>query len=168
MLPEIDQSRLDPRAEARFKTLQQAVRTLTSVSTFFFTSLISLLLLSCVHPFSSLLFLIPFAYHSFLSFLIPLIFSSTLLPTPHLSTPHLSYPLLSYPLLPLNPQVTLVRVARERRHIRNNLPLRGVLVIAANKDDIEALEYLKGENYVWCGVVWCEVLCDLMRFNLSR
>lgn len=37
-----------------------------------------------------------------------------------------------------------MRVARERRHIRNNLPLRGVIVIAANSDDVEALEYLKG------------------------
>jgi isoleucyl-tRNA synthetase len=64
MLPAIDQSRLDPRAEARFKTLQQAV--------------------------------------------------------------------------------TLARVARERRHIRNNLPLKSVIVVAANEDDIEALEYLKG------------------------
>ena len=58
------------------------------------------------------------------------------------------YILLLYPLslilFSITPQVTLARVARERRHIRNNLPLRGVLVIAANKDDIEALEYLKG------------------------
>jgi hypothetical protein len=42
--------------------------------------------------------------------------------------------------------VTLARVARERRHIRNNLPLRGVLVIAANKEDVEALDYLKGAS----------------------
>jgi hypothetical protein len=64
MLPEVDTARLNPRAEARFKTLQQAV--------------------------------------------------------------------------------TLARVARERRHIRNNLPLKDVLVVAANDDDVEALEYLKG------------------------
>ena len=43
--------------------------------------------------------------------------------------------------------MTLVRVARERRHIRNNLPLRGVIVIAANSDDVEALEYLKGSYW---------------------
>ena len=58
----------------------------------------------------------------------------------------------------ITPQVTLARVARERRHIRNNLPLRGVLVIAANKDDIEALEYLKGVFWC-CAVLCCAVLC---------
>ena len=37
MLPEIDQSRLDPRAEARFKTLQQAVRTSFYLNDIYFT-----------------------------------------------------------------------------------------------------------------------------------
>lgn len=64
MLPELNVTRLNPRAEARFKTLQQAV--------------------------------------------------------------------------------TLARIARERRHIRNNLPLKDVLVVAANEADVEALVYLKG------------------------
>lgn len=39
--------------------------------------------------------------------------------------------------------VTLARMAREKRKIRNNLPLREVVVVAANVEDIEALEYLK-------------------------
>lgn len=39
--------------------------------------------------------------------------------------------------------VTIVRVARERRHIRNNLPLKSVLVVSPNASDIEALTYLK-------------------------
>jgi hypothetical protein len=37
-----------------------------------------------------------------------------------------------------------------------------VLVIAANKDDIEALEYLKGELCVWYGMVWCGVILYIM------
>ena len=39
--------------------------------------------------------------------------------------------------------VTLARIARERRHIRNNLPLKNVVVVAAKAEDVEALEYLK-------------------------
>eukprot|EP01038_Epipyxis_sp_PR26KG_P005823 gene5823-8029_t len=39
--------------------------------------------------------------------------------------------------------VSLARIARERRHIRNNLPLKNVIVVAAKSEDIEALEYLK-------------------------
>jgi hypothetical protein len=146
MLPEIDQSRLDPRAEARFKTLQQAVRTLNLYFNIDFC---------CKPPFASLTLLISSLLSSFLSFSSRSFFFLSFLclssPTVFYPThsPHLlsSTPLHSTPHLtsPFNPQVTLVRVARERRHIRNNLPLRGVLVIAANKDDIEALEYLKGE-----------------------
>ena len=44
----------------------------------------------------------------------------------------------------LQQAVTLARIARERRKIRNNLPLKDVLVVAANDADVEALEYLKG------------------------
>lgn len=44
----------------------------------------------------------------------------------------------------LQEAVTLARVARERRHIRNNLPLKDVLVVAARETDVEALNYLKG------------------------
>lgn len=43
----------------------------------------------------------------------------------------------------LQQAVTLARMAREKRKIRNNLPLREVIVVAANPEDIEALEYLK-------------------------
>lgn len=43
----------------------------------------------------------------------------------------------------LQTAVTLARVARERRHIRNNLPLKNVVVVAAKVEDVEALEYLK-------------------------
>lgn len=43
----------------------------------------------------------------------------------------------------LQQAVTLARIARERRHIRNNLPLKSVTVVAANEEDIEALQYLK-------------------------
>jgi isoleucyl-tRNA synthetase len=53
----------------------------------------------------------------------------------------------------LQDAVCLARVARERRHIRNNLPLKDVLVVAANPDDMEALTYLKpyfmGEINSW-------------------
>ena len=67
----------------------------------------------------------------------------------------------------LQTAVTLVRIARERRHIRNNLPLKNVLVVAANDDDIEALTYLKsyfmGECNAWDATMsteW-EKLCVL-------
>ncbi|KAJ1432779.1 Isoleucyl-tRNA synthetase [Ochromonadaceae sp. CCMP2298] len=43
----------------------------------------------------------------------------------------------------LQQAVTLARTARERRHIRNNLPLRSVTVVAAKEEDIEALQYLR-------------------------
>jgi len=39
--------------------------------------------------------------------------------------------------------VSLARVARERRKIRNNLPLKNVVVVAANEADVEALTYLR-------------------------
>ncbi len=39
--------------------------------------------------------------------------------------------------------VGLARVAREKRRIRNNLPLKSVVVVASKKADVEALEYLK-------------------------
>jgi isoleucyl-tRNA synthetase len=42
----------------------------------------------------------------------------------------------------LQTAVVLARVARERRRIRNNLPLKSVLVVCANAQDAEALEYL--------------------------
>lgn len=49
--------------------------------------------------------------------------------------------------------VTLARIARERRKIRNNLPLKNVIVVAAKEEDVEALEYLKdyflGEINAW-------------------
>ncbi len=44
----------------------------------------------------------------------------------------------------LQQAVVLARVARERRHIRNNLPLKNVVVVAANAEDAEALTYLRG------------------------
>ena len=43
----------------------------------------------------------------------------------------------------LQQAINLARIARERRRIRNNLPLKSVTVVAANPDDIEALEYLR-------------------------
>lgn len=53
----------------------------------------------------------------------------------------------------LQQAVTLARVARERRRIRNNLPLRSVTVVAANEEDVEALQYLMpyflGEVNAW-------------------
>ena len=53
----------------------------------------------------------------------------------------------------LQQAVCLGRVARERRHIRNNLPLKDVLVVSADEDQIEALQYLKpyfmGEINSW-------------------
>jgi isoleucyl-tRNA synthetase len=49
--------------------------------------------------------------------------------------------------------VSLARLARERRKIRNNLPLKNVIVVASNESDIEALTYLKsyltGEINAW-------------------
>lgn len=53
----------------------------------------------------------------------------------------------------LQEAVTLVRIARERRHIRNNLPLKNVIVVSAKQEDIEALTYLRsyfvGETNAW-------------------
>ena len=43
----------------------------------------------------------------------------------------------------LQEAVTLARTARERKRIRNNLPLKDVIVVAANDKDVEALQYLK-------------------------
>ena len=39
--------------------------------------------------------------------------------------------------------VSLCRVARERRKMRSNLPLKNVLIVCANESDVEALTYLK-------------------------
>lgn len=39
--------------------------------------------------------------------------------------------------------VTIVRTARERRHIRNNLPIKNVLIVSSIVADIEAVTYLK-------------------------
>jgi hypothetical protein len=38
--------------------------------------------------------------------------------------------------------VSLTRLGRERRKIRNNLPLRRVIVVAAKAEDVDALSYL--------------------------
>jgi isoleucyl-tRNA synthetase len=43
----------------------------------------------------------------------------------------------------LQQAVQQARVSRERRKIRSNLPLKNVLVICANQEDIDALEFLK-------------------------
>lgn len=43
----------------------------------------------------------------------------------------------------LQEAVKLARTARERRHIRNNLPLKNVVIVAAREDISEALSYLK-------------------------
>lgn len=43
----------------------------------------------------------------------------------------------------LQQAVFLVRVARERRRLRNSLPLKHVTVLCANADDVEALTYLQ-------------------------
>ena len=53
----------------------------------------------------------------------------------------------------LQQAVKLARTARERKHIRNNLPLKNVIVVSADEADIEALTYLKsyflGEVNAW-------------------
>lgn len=53
----------------------------------------------------------------------------------------------------LQQAVSVVRIARERRKIRNNLPLKNVIVVASKEEDVEALEYLKvyfmGEINAW-------------------
>jgi isoleucyl-tRNA synthetase len=43
----------------------------------------------------------------------------------------------------LQEAVKLSRTARERRHIRNNLPLKSVVIVAANEEVAEALTYLR-------------------------
>ena len=43
----------------------------------------------------------------------------------------------------LQTTVSIVRIARERRHIHNNLPLKNVIVVASKQEDLEALNYLK-------------------------
>mmetsp|Transcript_24348 Transcript_24348/g.35710 ORF Transcript_24348/g.35710 Transcript_24348/m.35710 type:complete len:1186 (+) Transcript_24348:56-3613(+) len=53
----------------------------------------------------------------------------------------------------LQQAVQLARLGRERRHIRNNLPLKDVLVVASKEEDVEALNFLKpyfmGEINSW-------------------
>ena len=67
----------------------------------------------------------------------------------------------------LQTAVTLCRTARERRKIRNNLPLKNVLVVSGNSAHTEALQYLdsyfKTEVNTWaveCSNDW-ETLCVL-------
>lgn len=55
--------------------------------------------------------------------------------------------------------VTIVRVARERRHIRNNLPLKSITVISPNQQDIDALQYLK--SYVLTEVNSWELITSM-------
>jgi isoleucyl-tRNA synthetase len=43
----------------------------------------------------------------------------------------------------LQEAVKLARTARERRHIRTNLPLKNVVIVAANEDIVDALNYLR-------------------------
>lgn len=43
----------------------------------------------------------------------------------------------------LQQAVTLARMSRDKRRIRNNLPLKNVVIVAATAEDVEALEYLK-------------------------
>jgi hypothetical protein len=43
----------------------------------------------------------------------------------------------------LQQAVTLARMAREKRRIRNNLPLKNVIVVFANQIDYDALQYLQ-------------------------
>lgn len=43
----------------------------------------------------------------------------------------------------LQTAVTLARMARDKRRIRNNLPLKSVTVVLAKPEDVDALEYLK-------------------------
>ena len=43
----------------------------------------------------------------------------------------------------LQQAVTQARISRERRKIRSNLPLKNVIVISANQEHVDALEYLK-------------------------
>jgi hypothetical protein len=71
--------------------------------------------------------------------------------------------------------VTLVRTARERRHIRNNLPLKSVIVVASKPEDVEALTYLNsyfvGEINAWdvtLSTEW-DKLCNLtIQLNYSK
>lgn len=67
----------------------------------------------------------------------------------------------------LQSAVTLARIAREKRKIRNNLPLKKVVIVAANQSDVDALLYLKhyflAEVNAWnveFSVEW-EKLCKL-------
>lgn len=58
----------------------------------------------------------------------------------------------------LQTAVTLCRMARERRKIRNNLPLKSVIVVAANIADTEALQYL--EDYFKSEINAWEIICS--------
>ncbi len=53
----------------------------------------------------------------------------------------------------LQQAVVQARVARERRRIRSNLPLKNIIVVAAHEKDVEALEFLRdyfvSEINVW-------------------
>ena len=70
----------------------------------------------------------------------------------------------------LQQAVVLARVGRERRKIRNNLPLKDVLVITTNDHDHEALNYLepyfKGEINAW-NVTYCQNWQDYCTIKIS-
>ena len=70
----------------------------------------------------------------------------------------------------LQQAVVLARVARERRKVRNNLPLKDVLVITTNEHDNEALTYLqpyfKGEINAW-NVTYCPNWQDFCTIKIA-
>lgn len=43
----------------------------------------------------------------------------------------------------LQDAINLVRICRERRHIRNNLPIKNVIMVVATEADVAALEFLR-------------------------
>jgi isoleucyl-tRNA synthetase len=70
----------------------------------------------------------------------------------------------------LQKAVVLARVGREHRKIRNNLPLKDVLVITTNEHDNDALNYLetyfKGEINAW-NVTYCSNWRDFCTIKIT-
>lgn len=64
----------------------------------------------------------------------------------------------------LQSAVTLARMAREKRRIRNNLPLKSVIVVSSKPEDIEGVEYLKSYFLAEVNTWNVELSSDIEKF----
>ena len=68
----------------------------------------------------------------------------------------------------LQTAVCLVRVAREKRKIRNNLPLKSVLVVSSDEKEIEALGYLRSYFLSEINAWDCQLTTELKKYCVLK